>query len=245
MTSISRQLLLPLAALFQIAGSSLPQIYGWGISVGERSNALDTAIIPAGWAFSIWGIIFLWCLIFAGFAATRTAENAKLAERVTLPAIGAFTANGIWGLYTPFFGLSLGSEVIIIIGLFSALMAALIAGPHAQKTSSERFLISAPLGLVAGWLTAASFVGASSVALGLGADVNTEILLAILGAATLFALIIISRGPSLTYSLALFWALWAIVDKNADGGVEIIRFAAMGAIGLILVATLLRLPRTG
>ena len=241
--TFARQILLPFAAVFQVAGSSLPQIYDWGVNVGERSRALDTAIIPAGWAFSIWGLIFLWSLLFAGYAATRSGDKVALVDRVALPAALAFLANGVWGLYTPLFGLNIGSEIIIVIGLLSAVSAALIAGRHPMKSVAQNILVAAPLGLLAGWLTAASFVGGSSVLLGLGVDISNPVLLGFLTGATLVAAIIIWSGASLAYSAALLWALSAIIEKNLDDGNQIILVAAAIALVVILAASALRPKR--
>ena len=238
-----RQFLLPVAALFQIAGSSLPQIYGWGESIGDRSLALDTDIVPAGWAFSIWGIIFLWSVIFAFYAASRSEDRAALADKITWPAIGAFSMNGVWGLYTPFFGLTILSEIIILLALFCALLAALASGRFPEKTTLEGFLIAAPLGLVAGWLTAASFVGGSSVLLGQGVEMTNVIMVSILGGATVFASLVFLNRPSPTYAFAIFWALAAVISKNLDGGNQIIIYAAATAIVVLFLVTLSSLIR--
>ncbi|NNL88591.1 MAG: hypothetical protein HKP25_05925 [Marinicaulis sp.] len=232
-----------MAALFQIAGSSLPQVYGWGEPIGARSLALDTDIVPAGWAFSIWGIIFIWSLIFALYAASRSVDRAALADKITWPAIGAFSMNGVWGLYTPFFGLTILSEIIILLGLFCALFAALASSRFPAKTASERFLIAAPLGLVAGWLTAASFVGGSSVLLGQGVEMTNVVMVSILGAATVFAGFIILNRPSPTYAFAIFWALAAVISKNLDGGNQTIIYAAATAIAALVLVTLYSLKR--
>ncbi len=233
--SFARKVLLPLAAVFQIAGSSLPMIFGWGETVSERSNALSTAIVPAGWAFSIWGVIFLWSLIFAGFAATRSTDKAGLAEKVAWPAIGAYTANGVWGLYTPMFGLDIWSEVIIVTGLFCAVTAALIAGRASTKTKAEIFLISMPVALLAGWLSAAAFVGGSSVFLGLGVAMTLPVLLGILAAATIFASAVYFAGPSRIYLLPVIWGLSAIITKNLDGGEMMIVYGAGAAIAILVL----------
>lgn len=235
----SRRFVLPFAALFQIAGSAAPQVFGWGMSIGEQSRLLDTAIVPAGWAFSIWGPIFLWSIAFAMYAATRPVGKLSVANKVTWPAIGAFMMNGVWALYTPFLGLNLGSEFIIVIGLICALLAAVIAGRTSSKSLADRLLVAAPMGLLAGWLTAASFVGGSSVLLGLGVAMTDVLLLTILTSVSSFAVLIILLRPSITYSLSIIWALAAIIAKNSGDGNETIIYAAGGAIIVVSVVALI------
>ena len=239
MNNLARRFLLPIAAMFQIAGSSLPQIFKWGEPIGARSLALDTALVPAGWAFSIWGIIFLWSVIYAIYAATRNEDRSSLAVKTAWPAICAFSMNGLWGLYTPFFGLTLISELIIVAGLFCAITAALIAGRFQDSSAVERILISAPLGLVAGWLTAASFVGGSSVLLGLGVEMTDVVMVAILVGATVFAGLVILRRPSLAYSIAIVWALAAVISKNHEGGNQIVLFAAGASMAAVFFVTVI------
>jgi len=239
MIQLPRHLLLPCAALFQVAGAALPRIYGWGIDVGDRSRALDTAIIPAVWAFSIWGIIYLWCIAFSIYAATRPQARAQLANHVTWPAIGAFTMNGIWALYTPVMGFDILSQVILITGMISGVRAALLSGRHMPKSWAETLLIAQPLGLLGGWLTAATTVGTSTVLLGLGTTISTALLGALLVTGTLFAAWVITRRPAITYTVALIWALVAVVTKNQDGGNAVIMYTAAGAIVLIAITTLL------
>ncbi len=241
MATSVRRFLLPIASLFQIAGSSLPPIFKWGEPIGERSLALDTALVPAGWAFSIWGIIFLWSVMFAFYAASRREDNAALADKVAVPAIAAFSLNGIWGLYTPFFGLTLISEVIIVLGLLFALTAALTASRFPGVSIVERLLISAPLGLLAGWVTAASFVGGSSVLLGMGVEITNFVMLAILVSATIFAGAVILNRPSMTYVIAVVWALVGVISKNLEGGNQLVLYAAgasIVAVGLITLYSL-------
>ena len=63
-----RVLLLILAALAQIAASAAPRLLGWEDDISSRSQSLPTPIVPPGWAFSIWGLIFLGSLAFAIYA---------------------------------------------------------------------------------------------------------------------------------------------------------------------------------
>ncbi|MEM9879157.1 MAG: hypothetical protein AAF862_07745 [Pseudomonadota bacterium] len=237
MIQIPRQILLPAAAIFQVAGAALPRIYEWGIDVGVRSKALDTAIVPAVWAFSIWGIIYLWCIAFSMYAATRPTARAELANTLTWPAIGVFTMNGIWALYTPMMGFDILSQVILITALVCGVFGAIKAGQYTPKSWPTRLLAGLPLGLLAGWLTAATFVGLSTVLRGAGLAITTPLLIGILSAGTLFAGLMITLRPPATYVLALLWALTAVVTKNLDAGNQAVLYTAAGAMLLIALTT--------
>jgi len=47
-----------LAVFIQIGATFLPAL-GMGDPIGERSDSVRTLITPSGWAFAIWGPLFL------------------------------------------------------------------------------------------------------------------------------------------------------------------------------------------
>ena len=51
-------------ALFQVLAGPLGMLI-FGVGVGAVSDANSTLVVPAGYAFSIWGLIFALCLAYA------------------------------------------------------------------------------------------------------------------------------------------------------------------------------------
>lgn len=51
-----------------------------GNSIGEVSRQYDTLLTPAGYAFSIWGLIYLFQLAFVGFQWYRWRQNPEAEE---------------------------------------------------------------------------------------------------------------------------------------------------------------------
>lgn len=224
------------AAVFQVGASSFPFIFEWGVDVGTRSRALDTAIVPSGWAFSIWSLIFIWSIIFALFAFRSGAKTVPLIHRVTYPIAGTFMANGIWSLYVPLFNIDWVSLMIISTGLSLALIALFAAGRPSALSLTEKWIVRAPIALLAGWLTAATFVGASSVLMLAGVVMDQMILLGLLASATIFAGFITIKIGGWVYLAPIAWALIAIIDKNSTGGNSVIFIAAIGAIFSLIIA---------
>ena len=66
-----------LTAALQILTPLLPQI-GIGEPIGSRSLAVRTLITPAGWAFSIWGALYLGATVFAVFQALPAQRQDAL-----------------------------------------------------------------------------------------------------------------------------------------------------------------------
>ena len=53
-----------IAVFVQIGATFLPQL-GFGDPIGDRSDSVRTLITPSGWAFAIWGPLFLGSALFA------------------------------------------------------------------------------------------------------------------------------------------------------------------------------------
>ncbi len=176
---------------------------------------------PAGYAFGIWGPIYLWLVIHAGFGLMRRADD---------PGWDA----GRWPL---FLSLGLGSGWIAIANvsaplatlvIWLMLLGALVA--LFESPRGDRWLVQAPLGVYAGWLTAASWVSVGLMLGGYGVMGETAAALAALTLATGFAAALqwrLGRAPE--YGLTVIWALIAVIVANFAAAPAIAALAATGA----------------
>lgn len=184
---------------------------------------IDPAVQPAGYAFAIWGPIYLWLMVGLGYGVWKRRDVAAWdpMRRALIPslAVGAIwlavaVASPIW------------ASVLIWIMLITALVALF------RSPVDDRWFASLPVGLYAGWLSAASCVSLGLLAAGYGIlDGSTAAL-----AAIFLALVIASavqsqlrRAPS--YGLAVIWALVAIVVHNLEQ--QNMTVAALGGGGAI------------
>ncbi|WP_143261777.1 hypothetical protein [Allokutzneria sp. NRRL B-24872] len=210
-----RQGVVVLAAVAQIVSSSF-----FGRSVGGVAREDTTSILPAGYAFAIWGLIFA-----VSLAAAVTGVAPSVAARPALRASGwfiavAYTANAVWVLVFPQ-RLFLLSQVVIVIGAVAAILATVRlqrnAGPRDRLVG---VLVGGSYGLLAGWLTAAAFVGLANtlVNVGLsggGADnaVQGIVLLLLATGVAVAVLRACADGPiagTVAYAGAVAWGLVAI-----------------------------------
>lgn len=122
-----RAMLILLFAVAQIAAGYAPQAFGWGETISSRSEAAWTVMTPAGYAFSIWALIFLWTVVYAIWQALPQQLDNPLLRRIGWYACVALAANTAWSLYAPAYGLDWGSVAIIWVGLAGAVGALLIA----------------------------------------------------------------------------------------------------------------------
>ena len=190
---------------------------------------IDPPIQPAGYAFSIWGVIYLWLIVSAGFGLFRRAEDAGW-DATRLPLILSLV------LGTPWISVALVSPVwatVMIWGMLGGALLALLKSP-----ARDHWWLRAPLALYAGWLTAASFVSLALLGAGYGVAMGATgwAWVALMAAlATGLAVQRVLPGAPL-YGLALAWALTAIAVKNGMAVPGLTALAAIGAVASLAAA---------
>ena len=180
---------------------------------------------PAGYAFAIWGLIYAW--LFAGMVfglIKRPKDSAWHAMRT--PLCVSLAIGSIW------LPVAKASALWAAILIWAMLIPALIALFRAPKP--DRAFALGPVGLYAGWLSAASCVATGLIAAGYGyTDERTAafgfVFLALVLASAIQGQL--GRGPS--YGIAVIWALVAIVVQNMGNDPTIAALAAGGALALI------------
>jgi hypothetical protein len=235
-------------AIAQVAFGALPFVLGWEETVASRSNAAQTLLTPASYAFSIWSLIFAANFLFALYHAVRPSN--ALMRSVGWFAGAAFWFNSAWETYAPLIGFDAGALAIIFLGWISAVVFVLRAGADRETGLAGRLILFG-LFLLGGWLNAAAFVHIALTSEQLGWPVlgagDLQAALIILAAAVLIAAGLVWRTGSLSYAAALSWGLYAIHVGNADSGDAILTnapLAGIGLLGLALIAGWLRLRRS-
>lgn len=226
-----------LCALAQIGAALLPAM-GIGTPVGERSDAVQTLITPAGWAFSIWGALYLGSLVFSLLQFTSAGRDSTLFAALRWPAAGAFIGNALWAAWVQLGDIDAVSTLIIFGSLVSILIAyRRIAAWTAPFSAAERWGAILPLSALASWLTAASIVNVAATLRYYGVDAAPDVAplisAAIIAVGGLIAAAALARGKgNPPFALVFLWTLAAIF---AAGGQEAAAVAVAAAIAAILV----------
>ena len=226
-----------LCALGQIGAVLLPAM-GIGTPVGERSDAVQTLITPAGWAFSIWGALYLGSLVFSLLQFTSAGRDSTLFAALRWPAAGAFLGNALWATWVQLGDIDAVSTLIIFGSLVTILIAyRRIAAWTAPFSAAERWGAILPLSALASWLTAASIVNVAATLRYYGVDAAPDVAplisAAIIVVGGLIAAAALARGKgNPPFALVFLWALAAIF---AAGGQEAAALAVAAAIAAILV----------
>lgn len=201
---------------------------GWfGPDNANLSNKYQTLVTPAGWAFSIWGLIFMSEAVFVGAQLfPRFRDSLAVHQGVGYWWCAACFAQSCW---TPLFAqeLMVGQLIAMlsILGCLAGLVrscATLVA--QGDVPVSEYWLFIAPFSLHLGWIVAASTVSVNvtllKFAAGESAGVAPSNVAPLLASAIVsFAVVLVVAFSAATHLFAkpnafvpgvAAWALFAI-----------------------------------
>lgn len=194
---------------------------------------IDPPVQPEGYAFAIWGLIYLWLVAGAVFGVWDRATDPDWE-----PMRPALTVSLLIGAgWIPVAQLSpLWATLLIWAMLISAVVALMRAG------KADHAWLRAPIALYAGWLTAASSVAAGLMLAGHGILSAQMAAYAGITLALVLALAIQAmRRDTLAYPAAVIWALVGVGVSNLDGpnwGVLALVALGIAALGWRAVANL-------
>lgn len=221
--------ILTLAAAAGFVGFSYaaPDFRGYDITQMPYGEARPP-VQPAGFAFAIWGVIYAWLVIFGGYGLLMRAE-ARDWDAARWPAIGAMTLGAGW------LWVAVANPIAATVMIWAMLGLALLALIRAP--ARDFWYARAPLGLFAGWLTAASFVSLGLVLAGYGVIGSSRVAaLAMILLASGFAALVLARArPGGGYALAAGWGLFGIAAANLTQhpDVAVLALAGMAALGFL------------
>lgn len=222
-------LTLIIGLIFAAAPSFAPEFRGY--VAGQLPVAIARhAVQPAAYAFAIWGLIFLWLLASAGFGLRKRAGHSAWAA--TRPAlIAAMTLGTAWLFLA-------ASSPLTATAVILAMASCAITAFLRADTKTDRWIHSAPLGLFAGWVTAASLVSVGIMLGGYGILPHPIAALVIVAILITAALYIQSRQPLMpSYGATVTWAIIAVAAVNRSD-YPTITFAALAAALVMATGTI-------
>ena len=215
-----------------------------GQNTGEISDRFRVFFVPAGYVFSIWGLIYLALLGFTVYQAMPSQrENPRLRRIGYLFALSSL-ANLVWIFlwHYNFFPLTL----IVMLGLLACLIAIYLRLDigRAQVSTVERWLINVPFSIYLGWITVATIANATSLLYYLGWNgfgIAPQVwAIAMLAAGLVIAAWMARSRGDIAYLLVLVWAFAGIgVKQAASAPVADAAWFAAGLVAGLVVALLL------
>lgn len=205
-----------------------------GQNTGEVSARYPSLFTPAGYTFSIWGLIYTALIIFVIYQALPSQRDNRVLAAISPWFLLSCAGNAAWIFAWHFNGLWL-SLALMAVMLFALIRIYRLLEP---ATGWQRWAVNVPFSLYTGWITVAIIANASAVqtgmswdAAGLSAVQWTVIKIAMAG--SIAAAVVLLRGDRV-FVLVVAWAAGGILVRQAATP-EV----AGSAMTVILVALLL------
>lgn len=241
----TRRLIVLASALFSVAVAYGQMALGWGQTPQDFSADSDETLRVAGYAFSIWGLIYLGLLVYAVRQALPQTGESLLIHRLGWPSVAALLGIGWWIVAAAFDWEA--ATVALIFGSLFVLLVPLIANAGAiralGRSERDRWTVVWPLALLAGWLTVAAPVNLLTVVTGNEAlptllSPTGWAMLAVVAVA-LVALVVTLKIRTLAYALPIAWGLLGVfVAEQARNG-SLAYFALAAGVAVLIGAVIL------
>lgn len=209
---------------------------------GEETFA-GPIITPAGYAFAIWGVITLGCVIYGVYQLLPKQRTNKLFDQISLPLLITFTGFILW-IYAATRSWLWTTVVIFVSMLISLWWAYSYILKSKQKFNwFENLLIKGTLGLYIGWATVATVINAATALNFYGyiyPDIRSItvyiIFLVVALVNSLFGLRKIEYNAY--YFGTIIWAFFAVAVRTFEQNSIVLSMISLTAVGVVIIVWL-------
>ncbi|GAA4858849.1 hypothetical protein [Luteimonas vadosa] len=244
------RILLLLSAVLMPLVAWLSGTGAFGPDNGTISDRYPTLLVAAGYAFSIWGLVFLLDLAFGAWQVRAKQDSAGKLERIRPVAAAGFVLTAAW---MPIFSEELFWLALLVIwaSLGCLLYCAIVLARGLRANDGASPWAWIPLSLHAGWLSLAAFLNTAQVIVAYELLPTDDMLpwsaaLFAAAAALLLAANWRMRG-NWVFLAAVAWGLAAVYVKQSSSplpGAHAAAWIAVGVAAVLAAQTLwLRLGR--
>lgn len=219
-----------------------------GLSIGEISNTLfkNVLIIPANYAFAIWGLIYLGLFAFGIYQALPSQRHEPDLSKTGYLLVIACVAQSIWVylFLSRLFALSVIAMLLILLPLIGVYVQLEIGNKRVPRL--KKWCIHFPISIYLGWISVATIVNVACTLYfqgwngwGISPVIWTLIMLLI---ATAVAAVIVIQRRDIAYTGVIFWALIAIALKHSHN--PMLRNATLVLVIVLVVTAMINIRRT-
>jgi len=211
-------------------------------TIGEVSNKYFNLFTPAGYAFAIWGLIFLALLAYGIFQIRRAFFSDKKSDFIEQTGYWFIIANLLNCAWVFAFAYEYtGLSVLIMLGILFSLIK-IILNTNMEKWDAPIEIIAFvwwPICIYSGWIAVATIANISAYLAKLGWDggflsESGWTILMIVIAVVLNVIMIRTRNMR-EFAAVGVWALFAIYIRHRNS-LESVAYIALGASIFILLA---------
>jgi len=214
-----------------------------GQTTGQVSDRFNVYFVPAGYVFSIWGLIYIGLIAYTIFQALPAQRANPRLRAIGWWVVLSGVANSVW-IFLWHYNLFPLTLIAMLVLLATLIMTYLRLGIRRTAVSSgERWAVQLPFSIYLGWITVATVANATSLLdylkwdrFGLAPELWMGIMLA---AVLVIAVLMNFTRRDVAYAAVILWALAGISVKHAAvAAVAVPTWITFGLVALTLVAAL-------
>ena len=218
-----------------------------GKTIANVSNQYHNLFTPAGYAFSIWGFIYLLLIGFVFYTGKSLFNPSKndadnFVEKTGWWFIVSCLANCAW-IVTWLYGYT-GISVLVLLIAFISLLFILMEALKYNSTRAQKWFINFPFQIYAGWVSVALIAAVAAWLTkiewsGWGiSEVNWTFILIVI--ASIIHLFMTWKKNAPVFALVAVWALIAIAVANKMVSIPVY-YVALTAAGILLISSLVKI----
>jgi hypothetical protein len=230
--------------IFNLLATALPLN---GQTTGEISDRFQVYFVPAGYVFSIWGLIYIGWLAFAIYQLLPSQRDNPRLRRIGYLFVWSSVANmaWLWLWHYEFFVLT----VVVMLALLLLLIAIYVRLRigRVEVPTLERWCVDIPFSVYLGWISVATIANITATldylqwdGWGVSPEAWTLVMLAV-GVALAAAVALTRRD--IAYLLVFVWAFAGIAIEHSN--VPFVATGAWAATALVAVIAVVSALRTG
>jgi hypothetical protein len=241
MRDIFRQVVVLLSTIAVIVVNGLANALPLnGQSTGEISDRFKVYFVPAGYVFSIWGLIYLALIGYSIYQLLPSQRENPRLQRIGWLYVLSCAANVAW-LFLWHYEIfeitivAMGALLLLLIAIY------LILGIGRTRVSTaETWLVRVPFSIYLGWITVATVANVTSLLdylnwSGWGVSPEMWAVIMLIVAAVIASLVSLTRGD-VAYVLVIVWAYVGIALKHsATTEVALTAWVAAAVVALTLL----------
>ncbi len=212
-----------------------------GLNTGEISDSFPVYFVPAGYVFSIWGVIYIGWIAFAIYQALPSQRENPRFRRIgywfTLGAV----ANSAWIFLWHYqqFPLTLVMMLILLVSLIVVYLRLEIGVK--PVSGAEKWAVNVPFSIYLGWITVATIANVTDVLYdlnwnGFGIAPQTWAIIMLVIGAILTSIVIVTRRD-VGYTAVIVWAfIGIIVKQSAESSIALTAGVMTAVVINVLIA---------
>ncbi len=220
-----------------------------GKNTAQISDNNPTLITPAGYVFSIWGIIYILLGVFVVYQIFPSQQGKDYQKKIGWLFALSSLFNIVWLFLWQFEYLSF-SVVLMFLLLATLILIYLRLGIGKSKVMlREKLAVHVPFSVYLGWITIASIANVSVTLVsinwdGFGISSETWATLVVI-VALIVTLLVVATRKDIAYALVIIWALIGIAAKQS-GNQTVVMLTETSAVivAIALAATILIIKLT-